>query len=88
MEKRNTTYYSTEEVHKHNKVNDNWIVVDGKVYDISAWANKHPGGLMTLLGSAGKDATDMIENFHGKIVYKFLPNYYIGEVEKPKPKTI
>jgi len=43
---------------------------------------------MPLLGSAGKDATDMVELFHGKVVYKFLPNFYIGELEKIKPKTI
>jgi len=53
--------------------------VDGKVYDISSWANKHPGGTMTLLGSAGKDATDLIDLFHGKIVRSYLPTYYIGE---------
>lgn len=43
---------------------------------------------MTLLGSAGKDATDMIELFHPKAVYKYLPNFYIGEIIKPEPKTV
>lgn len=36
---------------------------------------------MTLLGSAGKDATDLIDLFHGKIVRSYLPTYYIGEYD-------
>jgi len=36
---------------------------------------------MTLLGSAGKDATDLIDLFHGKIVRSYLPTFYIGEYD-------
>lgn len=37
---------------------------------------------MTLLGCAGKDATDTVELFHGKVIHKYLPNFYIGNIEK------
>lgn len=74
-------YYTADEVSKHNKLDDNWIIVEGKVYDISAWSHKHPGGTMTLIGTAGKDATDIVDLFHGKVVKKYLPNFYIGEFD-------
>ncbi len=33
------------EVQQHNKVDDIWIVVDGKVYDMTRFAPEHPGGV-------------------------------------------
>jgi len=39
-----------------------WLTIDGKVYDVSKFAEKHPGGLEAMLTSTGKDATD---DFHG-----------------------
>lgn len=36
----------------------------------------------------GKDCTDLISVFHGKIVYKYLPQFYIGDLEyQTKPVT-
>lgn len=35
---------SVEEIKKHNSPDDCWIVVDGKVWDITDFAPEHPGG--------------------------------------------
>lgn len=38
------TLVSVEEISKHNTPDDCWIVVDGKVWDITEFAPEHPGG--------------------------------------------
>jgi cytochrome b involved in lipid metabolism len=35
---------SVEEISKHNIPEDLWIVVDNIVYDMSEYAQEHPGG--------------------------------------------
>lgn len=32
------------EVARHNKTDDVWVVVDGEVFDMTAFAPEHPGG--------------------------------------------
>lgn len=35
---------SWEEFIKHNSENDCWMCVRGKVYEVTSWIPKHPGG--------------------------------------------
>lgn len=35
------TFYTAEEVKKHNKPNDAWIIIHGKVYDVSQYWEEH-----------------------------------------------
>ena len=53
-----------EQIAEHNKPDDLWIVIDGKVFDVSKWAIYHPGGHLCLENVAGADATDAFENYH------------------------
>ncbi|EJD00822.1 acyl-CoA dehydrogenase NM domain-like protein [Fomitiporia mediterranea MF3/22] len=58
--------YSAEEVAKHNSPGDLWIVIDAKVFDVSRFANLHPGGAAVLLAKsvAGQDATETFFGLH------------------------
>lgn len=49
--------YSWEEVEKHRSRNDRWLVINRKVYNISQWAKRHPGGSHVIGHYAGEDAT-------------------------------
>jgi len=72
-----------EEVAQHSKKDDCWMVIDGKVYDISSWAANHPGGEI-IFSYAGMDATDVFDAFHDENQAKLLPGFYIGEAKNPK----
>ena len=75
--------YNLAEVAKHNKINDAWIVIRGKVYDITNWIPKHPGGIVIMKG-VGKDATELFERAHPNLTLprKILKNYLIGKLDK------
>lgn len=79
--KRN--FYNLTEVAKHNKINDAWIVIRGKVYDITNWIPKHPGGMVIMKG-VGKDATELFERAHPNLTLprKILKKYLIGKLDK------
>ena len=80
--------YTPEEVEKHNKEDDCWIVVNNKVYDITTFLADHPGGKRVLLKVAGKDATTQFNQFHKPITLdKYGPGLFKGEIgESSKPK--
>lgn len=50
--------FTMEEVAKHNKKDDLWIVVKGVVLDVTNWLDEHPGGANALFNFMGRDATE------------------------------
>jgi len=63
---QSTKIFTREEVAKHNKKGDLWVIIDSKVFDLSRFANLHPGGLTVLLDEevAGQDATKIFYSLH------------------------
>ena len=49
--------YTRQEVSLHDKDNDCWIIVGGRVYDVTLWMDSHPGGPAILKHYGGEDAT-------------------------------
>ncbi|KAJ8515094.1 hypothetical protein ONZ45_g7446 [Pleurotus djamor] len=87
--------YTREEVTKHNREGDLWVVIDAKVYDLSRFADLHPGGPTVLFAEsiAGQDATQAFFGLHRHEVllrpqYKRLQiGTVTGEEEVIKPPT-
>jgi cytochrome b involved in lipid metabolism len=49
--------FSRAEVAKHNTEDDCWIIIDGAVFNVSTFAQLHPGGSQILVELGGKDVT-------------------------------
>ncbi|XP_051040265.1 fatty acid desaturase 2-like protein FADS2B isoform X2 [Phodopus roborovskii] len=79
--------YTWQEIQKHNTEADQWLVIDRKVYNVTDWASKHPGGHRVLNHYAGEDATDAFQAMHLdlSIVQLYLKPLLIGELSPEEP---
>ncbi|XXG78774.1 hypothetical protein AAC387_Pa08g2644 [Persea americana] len=74
--------YTLEEVSKHNHNKDCWLIINGKVYDVTKFLEDHPGGDEVLLSATGKDATDDFEDVgHSTSARAMMDEYYVGEID-------
>ncbi|TRX97610.1 hypothetical protein FHL15_001365 [Xylaria flabelliformis] len=55
---------SGPEVAKHDSKESCWVVIHGKVYDVTEFMPEHPGGMKIILKYAGKDATEEFDPIH------------------------
>jgi len=77
----NLKKYSINQIKKHNKINDAWIVLYGNVYNVTKWIPIHPGGEVIKYG-IGKDATEMFKAVgHREDALEFLNNFLIGTLK-------
>lgn len=62
------------EVQRHSSFDDCWVVIHGKVYDLTDFLKKHPGGAPQILQYAGKDATSAFSQVHSvDTIARILP---------------
>ncbi|XP_060132906.1 acyl-CoA (8-3)-desaturase isoform X2 [Zootoca vivipara] len=66
---------------------ERWLVIDRKVYDISQFHKRHPGGSRVISHYAGQDATDPFTAFHldKTLVRKYMKPLLIGELAADQP---
>ncbi|XP_004306632.1 PREDICTED: cytochrome b5 [Fragaria vesca subsp. vesca] len=74
--------YHFDEVAQHKYKKDCWIIVSGKVYDVTPFLEEHPGGDEVLLLAADRDATDDFNDVgHSDDAKEMMAKYYIGEID-------
>jgi len=74
------------EISKHNQANDCWLLISGKVYNVTSYLNSgHPGGRQAIINTCGTDATkdyvskdQTIPNNHSQSAWAMLADYYLG----------
>ncbi|KAI5867881.1 cytochrome b5-like heme/steroid binding domain-containing protein [Durotheca rogersii] len=70
---------------EHNTREDLWMAVHGKVYNLTTFAEDHPGGIDVLKECAGTDATDSYDYVgHTAGATKTMQQYLVGSLEGAK----
>eukprot|EP00924_Labyrinthula_sp_SR-Ha-C_P015129 maker-scaffold_9-snap-gene-9.2-mRNA-1 protein AED:0.00 eAED:0.00 QI:303/1/1/1/1/1/2/82/514 len=75
---------SIEEIQNHNTADDCWLVIHGKVWDLTSFLDAHPGGSKILLMFAGQVATHEFDKIHpSDLPSRMLsPDLLKGEVDE------
>ncbi|CAK7349338.1 unnamed protein product [Dovyalis caffra] len=78
----NGKVYSLAHVSEHSSRKDCWLVIEGKVYDVTKFLDDHPGGDEVLLSATGKDATDDFEDVgHSSSARAMMDEFYVGDID-------
>ncbi len=79
---------STTELAKHNLAQSCWLLISGKIYDVTNYIDLHPGGAREILSSCGTDATGAYNTKDGRgkphsgSANAMLAEYYIGDLNQ------
>ncbi len=79
-----TKQYMLAHVAAHKDAVSCWSVVNGGVYDLTAWIAQHPGGSDKILGICGKDGSAAFNEQHdgAKKQADILATFKIGVLVK------
>ncbi|XP_028234951.1 cytochrome b5-like [Glycine soja] len=83
-EKVNSTELSKPrtEVAQHKSNKDCWLVINGRVLDVTKFLEEHPGGEEVILEVAGKDATKEFDVIgHSKAAQNMVLKYQVGVLQ-------
>lgn len=80
---------SKTELGKHNSAQSCWLLISGKVYDVTTFLPDHPGEAKTILPTCGTDATQAFNTMgkpngrpHSSQANAMLADYYIGDLNQ------
>ncbi|EXJ78404.1 nitrate reductase [NADPH] [Capronia coronata CBS 617.96] len=71
-----------DELRKHDTEKQPWFVVNGEVYDGTAFLDEHPGGAQSIISAAGLDATEEFMAIHSETAKAMMPKYHIGSLDE------
>jgi cytochrome b involved in lipid metabolism len=71
---------SRAELRKHRSQYDCWMVLHGKVYNVTKYIPYHPGGFDEIMRGAGIDGTKLFDDNHSWVsIDGFLEKCYVGD---------
>lgn len=82
---REARRWSRAEVARHDRPEDCWLVIRGKVYDVTHYISAHPAPPQTIIDHCGKESTSAFETkergrAHSPQAWQLLETYLVGEV--------
>ncbi|KAK4573957.1 hypothetical protein RGQ29_031765 [Quercus rubra] len=80
--------YTLAQISEHNSRKDCWLVIEGRVFDVTKFLEDHPGGDEVLLSATGKDATDDFEDVgHSSSARAMMDEFYVGDIDSASIPT-
>lgn len=74
-----------EMLSQHNKPDDCWICIKGRVYNVTPYLEFHPGGVDEMLRGAGIDATELFNTVHRWVNFEgMLRKCLVGQLKLPE----
>jgi len=70
-----------DELRKHDNDSDPWFVINGEVYQGTAFMKEHPGGAQSIISAAGLDTSDEFMAIHSETAKGMMPTYHIGTLD-------
>ncbi|KAH9886564.1 hypothetical protein F4778DRAFT_773989 [Xylariomycetidae sp. FL2044] len=83
--------FTRAEVEKHDKEDDCWIAIDGRVYDATSVLSWHPGGPAPIMMHAGMvhyDTTQEFSSLHDDYAYEKLSECVLGVLTDKAKKYV
>lgn len=84
-----TLTLSPAELAKHDSSQSCWLLISGKIYDVTSYINSHPGGAAEILKTCGTDATAAYDtkgrsngSSHSANADSMLADYFIGNLNQ------
>lgn len=71
-----------DDLRKHDTEKEPWFVVNGEVYDGTAFLEGHPGGAQSIISAAGLDSTDEFMAIHSETAKAMMPTYHVGSLDE------
>jgi len=69
------------EVSKANTEDKAWVIIESKVYDVTEFAEEHPGGEHLIQEVFGQDATEGFNAImHSDAAKEILEELYVGDL--------
>lgn len=79
-EAKKGTIVTAEEFKSHANERSPWFVVNGQVYDGTAFLDKHPGGAESITLVAGEDASEDFMAIHSIDAKKQMREFHVGKL--------
>jgi len=79
------------ELVQHSTSDDCWLAIYDRVYDLTQYASKHPGGADWITAYCGTQATSNFQRFHPEQLMKTVPETlmgtYVGDQQVPSSSS-
>ncbi|KAK7352466.1 hypothetical protein VNO80_17888 [Phaseolus coccineus] len=81
--------FTLSQVAQHKSNRDCWVVINGRVLDVTKFLEEHPGGEEVIAEVAGKEATKQFDAIgHSKAAENMVLKYQVGVLEGSKVEEV